>query len=340
MRVSLLVAATTALLGAQAAPAASNEQLHAIVPRGENGFDIPTCGSRYPPGYDAQRAAAVFPTPQQATVTCATNLTKVVQVSTYVVLPYFVHPNKTKEGYMTPQQLVQPVKEMASYFAKYKSPGRINFTINPVVYKPITNRTLWLEMFNQDTDTQANYDRLVRTLVRPTRGTLAQRTADGYRRLYIYLPPSLATATAFAFLPYSKTPIDADGVYFDARYWLRSYSTLTHETGHWMSLLHNFQGGCKSDQGGDLVADTPPWTLTGNIYESMCLNSRNWGYPYDYNKIANPCNGTKTQAITSIKNFMNYSMDICKTDFTPGQLKRMWDALLNLRGFTPKCAKV
>ncbi|KAK4047956.1 hypothetical protein OIO90_005994 [Microbotryomycetes sp. JL221] len=345
MHISALLATTAALLsasGARAAPAASEEQLNAIVARADNSYQIPKCTTGYPPGYDAKKANVAFPQAQSATttVTCPANYTQVVQVSAYVVLPYFKYKNGTTEGYMTPDQLTAPVKQMQTNFGKYKLPGRVNFTIKTPIYKPITNRTLWEEMFNQDTDTQENYDRLVRTLVRPIRGPLENRTTDQYQRLYIYLPPSLATATAFAFLPYSTAPFDADGVYFDARYWLYSLSTLTHETGHWMSLLHNFQGGCSNDQGGDLVNDTPPWTLTGNLYEAMCANSLKYGYPYDYNKISNPCNGTKTQAVVSIRNFMNYSMDVCKTDFTSLQLKRMWNALTTLRGFKPKCVQL
>ncbi|KAK4047264.1 hypothetical protein OIV83_005568 [Microbotryomycetes sp. JL201] len=340
MRTTALLAAAAAFCHtALAVPAATTEQLNAIVKRAE--ADIPTCASKYAPGGDAQRAAANFPQSQSATTTttCPTNQTQVIQIPVYVVLPYFVYPNGTKEGYIAKDDLLSPVKRMQANFAKYTP--RVNFTILAPTYKPIKNLTLWQEMHNSGTDTQADMDRLLRTIVRPVRGSFASKPADHMRRLYVYLPPSLSSATAFAFLPYDTNPFEADGVYFDARDWLRSYSTLTHETGHWMSLLHNFQGGCQNQNGGDLVNDTPPWVLDGNLYSSMCMDAKKyWGYPYDFNKIANPCGGTKGQAITSIANFMNYSFDICKTSFTKGQQTRYWNALTKLRGFKPTCKRI
>ncbi|KAM0791606.1 hypothetical protein ACM66B_006048 [Microbotryomycetes sp. NB124-2] len=342
MRTATLFAAAAALChSALAVPAATKEQLNAIVKRAE--WEMPTCKEAFAPGYDAQKA---FPQSQSATTTttCSTNLTQVIQVPVTVVLPYVIYANGSKPGYLPKDQLLAPVKQMqANYlrtFATAKVPYRVNFTINAPIYKPIKNLTLWDEMQNQSTDTDADHERLLRTLVRPARGSFANKPVDHYRRLYVYLAPSLSSATAFAFLPYDTNPFEADGVYFDARYWLMSLSTLSHETGHWMSLLHNFQGGCTNANGGDLVSDTPPWFLDGNIYAAMCLESKYYGYPYDYNKIANPCNGTKAQAITSIANYMNYSMDSCKKSFTKGQMTRMWNALTKLRAFKPTCKRV
>ncbi len=83
-----------------------------------------------------------------------------------------------------------------------------------------------------------------------------------------------------------------------------------HEVGHWLDLFHTFHGGCSV---GDQVADTPPqdvnaWNCPGTI-PSTC--TANGGDP--------------------IHNFMDYTNDACRWQFTAGQKARMHAAISTYR---------
>ncbi|KAF7192516.1 Extracellular metalloprotease [Pseudocercospora fuligena] len=83
--------------------------------------------------------------------------------------------------------------------------------------------------------------------------------------------------------------------------------TAVHETGHWLGLLHTFQGGC--DGPGDGVNDTPAQFVPTK------------GCPK-----TNPNTCPDRPGLDPIHNYMNYASDQCMTEFTPGQIKRMRSA--------------
>ncbi|MBP1465353.1 hypothetical protein EYB53_006515 [Candidatus Chloroploca sp. M-50] len=87
--------------------------------------------------------------------------------------------------------------------------------------------------------------------------------------------------------------------------------TMVHEVGHYLGLLHTFEGGDCFDgyEAGDLLADTP----SENEEHYGCTPSMTCGTPDD------------------IHNFMNYTDDTCMWRFTLEQANRAVCSLVNYR---------
>jgi hypothetical protein len=83
-------------------------------------------------------------------------------------------------------------------------------------------------------------------------------------------------------------------------------TTLAHEVGHWLGLSHTFEGGCSVTN--DHVSDTPAHTMPA---PNTCPAS------------ANTCLGLQFAGLDPIHNYMNYTSDACRTEFTAGQRARM-----------------
>jgi len=82
--------------------------------------------------------------------------------------------------------------------------------------------------------------------------------------------------------------------------------TLVHEVGHWLGLLHTFEGGCSGR--GDSVDDTPAHEAHSNC--NLLTNV-----------IPNTCGGEEPDPVN---NYMSYSSDACMSEFTEGQYERMF----------------
>jgi hypothetical protein len=90
-------------------------------------------------------------------------------------------------------------------------------------------------------------------------------------------------------------------------------SVLTHEFGHWLNLIHTFDGGCVAPN--DNVADTPPCNYSGQSYGCHTSGTANA-----------PLNCTNN--LINAENYMDYSgASGCYKMFTQGQVTRMYAAL-------------
>lgn len=97
--------------------------------------------------------------------------------------------------------------------------------------------------------------------------------------------------------------------------------TLVHEVGHFLGLIHTFEGGadnCKSPNNdgcsiGDLVDDTPS--------QKICLDT---GCIETSDSCPQP-------GYDPVKNYMGYNPDSCMSEMTPGQGERLIQCILKYR---------
>ncbi|WP_129670278.1 M43 family zinc metalloprotease [Candidatus Chloroploca sp. Khr17] len=139
-----------------------------------------------------------------------------------------------------------------------------------------------------------------------------------------YLNVYVNTASGFlgySYLPQQQVPSVYDGVVMlyqaiggrdlpDAAPYDQG-RTLVHEVGHYLGLLHTFEGGGCFDgyEAGDLLADTS----SEDVEHYGCTPSMTCGTPDD------------------IHNFMNYTDDTCMWRFTVEQANRLVCSLVNYR---------
>jgi hypothetical protein len=84
-----------------------------------------------------------------------------------------------------------------------------------------------------------------------------------------------------------------------------------HEVGHYLGLLHTFQGGCVAP--GDEVDDTPD---EGIADHTICPDGRD---------------SCPSPGLDPIHNYMDYTVDSCRTELTAGQDGRMDSMVLTYR---------
>jgi hypothetical protein len=96
--------------------------------------------------------------------------------------------------------------------------------------------------------------------------------------------------------------------------------TATHEVGHYLGLLHTFEGGCGSS--------SQPYTTGDLIADTQREDDPQFGCPMTQSS----CGG----GLNPVENYMDYSDDTCMTKFTDEQANRIRCSMVNFRTINTK----
>ncbi|MCG8328736.1 MAG: hypothetical protein MI974_13680, partial [Chitinophagales bacterium] len=144
-----------------------------------------------------------------------------------------------------------------------------------------------------------------------------------------------------------------DGLVVEAAYFgpePENTTTLVHEMGHYLGLLHTFAGGCANSDclaTGDGVCDTPPDNATGAFPCELSFNSCTTDA--DDSSLNNPFREVALGGLGDQpdmhQNYMDYGYHHCRDRFTAGQRDRMHffienarQSLLEARSCLPPCS--
>jgi hypothetical protein len=218
-------------------------------------------------------------------------------------IPVWVHVIRRGSGFdngdLSDAAIRNQIRVLTDSFAGRSGGAASPFTFQLAGVTRTTNAH-WFEQMavNFDVELAAK-----RALKRGGPDTLNIYTVDGGPFLGFAYFPNIVNDADFSVL---------DGVVLDWRSLpggtFELYSegdTAPHEVGHWLALLHTFDGGCSAK--GDLVADT----AAERSPAFFCPVGRD------------TCSGNSKPGPDPIFNFMDYTQDSCMFMFTPGQVERM-----------------
>lgn len=167
---------------------------------------------------------------------------------------------------------------------------------------------------------------------------------DPYSYLNIYVVREITStvvgsgAAGYAYLPaFHGTAIDGVVVEYPFFGGDDHFAKVTvHEVGHYLGLLHTFDGGCANNDclsQGDRVCDTAP---DGSTASSPCqLVPNTCSTDEDDSSLNNPFRAIALGGLGDqpdpFRNYLDYGELGCKDHFTPGQSDRMFAALTTSR---------
>lgn len=141
----------------------------------------------------------------------------------------------------------------------------------------------------------------------------------------VYICENPRNVCGYAFFPGSG--VKGGGIFVKKSCYGTATTTLAHEMGHYLGLLHTFEGwdynqefvnGSNCSNAGDYLCDTP----------ADFLDFR-WSCPYTGNQTDN--NGDLYRTVIDQTLYMSYSLDGCQNRFSPMQRTKTYTTLQDYR---------